>query len=142
MNSDILRRSTREGAGILPSPRTGPVAMGYLRNIIESRSPEKIKPDSGSYKYVIVMLGLQVGHATADRLAGLLAHSGSVILLQESRFSCHFSPFLHPWVHYVPISYSLADLARKIEWLQRNDKLARRIASNARAFGRSYLWKR
>ena len=65
MNSDILRRSTREGAGILPSPRTGPVVMGYLGNIIESRSPEQIKPDSGSYKYVTV----KKGEALASRRA-------------------------------------------------------------------------
>ena len=62
---------------------------------------------SGQYKYVIVLLGLNEGQATADRLAGLLAHSGAVILLQESKFVYHFSSFLKPWVHYVPISYSL-----------------------------------
>jgi hypothetical protein len=30
-------------------------------------------------------------------------------------------------------------VASKVGWLQRNDKLAKRIASNARNFGRSYL---
>ena len=33
----------------------------------------------------------------------------------------------------------MADLTEKIEWLQRNDHLAQRIANNAKNFGTSYL---
>ena len=42
-------------------------------------------------------------------------------------------------MHYVPLSYSAADLTAKIEWLIAHDDLAQRIAKNARAFGDSYL---
>lgn len=92
----------------------------------------------GHYKYVVVMLARD-GKSTSGRLADLLAHSGAVILLQESPFRWHFSARLQPWVHYVPVSYSAADLARKVAWLQSHDKEAQQLAENARNFGRSYL---
>jgi hypothetical protein len=65
--------------------------------------------------------------------------SGSVVLLQQSAYNYHFSARLRPWVHYVPIAYSGADVIEKIEWLQRHDKLAQRIAENGRNFAKSYL---
>ena len=74
-----------------------------------------------------------------QRLAKLVAHSGCVILLQETEFSYHFSSRFHPWVHYVPLSNNLADATEKVEWLQQHDDMARQLALNARAFGRSYL---
>lgn len=90
------------------------------------------------YKYLIVLLGSK-GLSTSGRLANFLAHSGAVILLQKSAFSYDFSARMIPWVHYVPLSYSAADVAVKIKWLQANDKMALQIARNARNFGRSYL---
>ncbi len=42
-------------------------------------------------------------------------------------------------MHYVPLSYSAADVVTKIEWLKKNDHLAQKIAQNARNFGISYL---
>ena len=60
----------------------------------------------GQYKYVIVPLGTD-GMSTSGRLGGLLAYCGCVILLQESSFVYHFSARLKPWVHYVPLTYSM-----------------------------------
>ena len=51
----------------------------------------------------------------------------------------HFSSRLVPWVHFVPIAHSGADIVKKVEWLKRHDALAHRIAENARNFARSYL---
>eukprot|EP01038_Epipyxis_sp_PR26KG_P013578 gene13578-18221_t len=90
------------------------------------------------YKYVAVLLGLG-GSATAARLGDLLAHSGSVILLQVNSFEYHFSARLEPWVHYVPITFSTSDIIEKVEWLKMNDDKAKQIARNAHAFGQSYL---
>jgi hypothetical protein len=73
------------------------------------------------------------------RLPQILAHSGAVVLMPKTSFSYHFSSRLLPWVHYVPLSFSGADLIEKIEWLSRNDVMARQIALNARNFGKSYL---
>ncbi len=79
------------------------------------------------------------GHATADRLGLLLAHSGAVILLQESANRYHFSMRLKPWVHYVPVGYNNWDLTEKVEWLVAHDKEAQQIVKNARNFGLSFL---
>jgi len=65
--------------------------------------------------------------------------SGAVILLQETDMIYHFSSRLKPWIHYVPISMTAADLPEKIRWLQNNDDKARQLARNARNFGLSYL---
>jgi hypothetical protein len=92
----------------------------------------------GEYKYIIVLLGTNA-RSTFGRLAHLLAHSGAVILLQQSVFRYHFSARLIPWVHYVPLSYNLADIVEKVEWLQKHDDLAHKIAINAKNFGKSHL---
>ena len=39
-------------------------------------------------------------------------------------------------VHYVPLSYSSADLIEKIEWLINHDTMAQQIAENAKNFGK------
>ena len=87
---------------------------------------------------MIVPLG---SHAfrLSGRLAQLIAHSGAVVLLQQSEMNYHFSMRLTPWVHYVPLTYSAADLIEKVDWLIKNDKLAHQIALNAKNFGASYL---
>lgn len=92
----------------------------------------------GAYKYVVTMLGTDA-RSTSGRLASLLAHSGAVILLSKSSFFYHFSAELQPWVHYVPIAFSGADIVEKIQWLQDHDDLAQRIVQNAKHFARSYL---
>jgi hypothetical protein len=79
---------------------TGRQHMGFISNILPLKIPKEVNPNFGSFKYIVVLLGLNDGYATSDRLAGLLAHSGAVILLQESAYSYHFSPFLKPWIHY------------------------------------------
>jgi hypothetical protein len=90
------------------------------------------------FKYVIVPAGHE-NLATSGRLASLLAHSGAVILLQSHPFGYHFSSRLEPWVHYVPLSFNMADATEKVEWLQSHDDMAKQIAANARNFGKSYL---
>jgi len=111
---------------------------GYASNMIDVCAKKQPAYHRGGYKYNVVPLSGKA-LSTSGRLAHLLAHSGSVILLVSSQFTYHFSARLQPWVHYVPISYSMADLKEKVRWLQENDDLARQIAENARAFARSYL---
>ena len=67
----------------------------------------------GQYKYVIVPLGAG-GNSLSGRLGNLLAYSGCVVLLQESSFTYHFSARLKPWVHYVPLSYSMVSKLKRI----------------------------
>lgn len=91
--------------------------VGYLKPLLQNRLQDSVDVYVGKYKYLAVLTGAG-GSATADRLADFLAHSGAVVLLQESEFSYHFSSRLRPWVHYVPLSYSASDLIEKIEWLK------------------------
>ena len=65
----------------------------------------------GHYKYVVVV-GIEL--APTGRLAHILAHSGAVVLLHKSAFFYHFSARLRPWVHYVPLAFSAADLIEKV----------------------------
>ena len=60
-------------------------------------------------------------------------------MLQSTDFSYHFSARLRPWVHYVPLTYTTADLIEKVEWLRAHDGMARQLADNARHFGVSHL---
>ena len=92
----------------------------------------------GQYKYTLVLTGIE-GKASSGRLAYLLAHSGAVVLIQENQFEYHFSSHLKPWVHFVPLSFTGADIVDKIKWLIAHDHLAKRIAKNAENFGKSYL---
>lgn len=110
--------------------------IGSASSLFALRTGKSYNP--GEFKYVVVPLGMG-NNATSGRLLHLLAYSGAVILLQKSEFMYHISARLQPWVHYVPFSYSGADLSAKVIWLQRHDDLAQRIAENGRNFGRSYL---
>lgn len=118
-----------------------PPPAGYLKGYLRNKRPNA---DNGlfyflNFKYTLVLVG-NGGSATADRLSWLLAHSGSVVMLQASQeFLYSFSPRLIPFVHFIPIMYTGADIVEKVRWLQANDDLALRIVENARNFGKSYL---
>lgn len=110
---------------------------GNLRHIADMNMTERIPLSTymSSYKYLIVL----AGNNGVDRLSLFLGHSGAVILLQETDVLTTFSSRLKPWVHYVPITFSAADVIEKIQWLQSHDDMARQIALNAHNFAQSYL---
>ena len=101
-----------------------------------SEPPKHYNP--GQYKYGVVPLGMG-GMSTSSRLLYLLAHCECVVLLVSSHLQYHISARLVPWVHYVPLAASGADVAVKVRWLQQHDDLARQIAENGYNFGKSYL---
>ena len=123
---------------ILNSTHPYPDSAGWCADLLQYYSHKKTKYNPGHYKYIVVP---RAEVSTSGRLAHLLAHSGAVILLANSPYYYHFSARLRPWVHYVPVSNNLADLADRVRWLQAHDDLARRIASNGQAFADSYLRK-
>lgn len=106
-----------------------------MKPICEYKLPSH---DQNRYKYVVVPLGANQG-STSSRMISMIARSGSVILYPLNPMVFTFSSRFKPWVHYVPLSYSMADIAEKVRWLQENDALARQIAHNARALGDSHL---
>jgi len=111
---------------------------GYVLPLLSIGSTAGGRYNPGEFKYIIVTLG-SYARSTSGRLAGLLAHSGAVVLLEKTPFFYHFSARLQPWIHYVPISYSMADIVEKIQWLQAHDEFAQKIVRNAKHFARSYL---
>lgn len=72
--------------------------IGYSEKTLAQKMRENLSLETymTSYRYLVVIAGL----VSADRLNTFLAHSGAVILLQETDFIYHFSSFLKPWVHY------------------------------------------
>lgn len=64
--------------------------------------------------------------------------SGAVPFLLSNGV-CWFSPWIVPFVHYVPVHYDLSNLVEQIEWVKNNDEKAKSIASNALAFSRHYF---
>ena len=72
--------------------------FGYFERTMQMKAKKEVdlKEYMLSYKYLIVLAGV----SGADRLNTFLAHSGAVILLQETDFRYHYSAFLKPWVHY------------------------------------------
>ena len=62
--------------------------------------------------------------------------SGAVPML-VSNAKCWFSPFLIPYVNFIPICYDLSDLQEKIIWVINHDEEAEQIAKNALEFART-----
>ena len=110
--------------------------IGYIRPLHKLQNNKQYNP--GHYKYIIIPMAGEAT-STSGRLLFLLAYSGSVILLPESTLQYHISARLQPWVHYVPYSFAGSDLIEKVLWLQQHDDMARQIAENGKAFGKSYL---
>jgi hypothetical protein len=89
---------------LISSYNDTPQPWGYGDRAIRSkmRGYFSIEQYMLSYRYLVVIGGI----SSADRLNTFLAHSGAVILLQETDFLYHFSAFLKPWVHYGESSVS------------------------------------
>ena len=72
--------------------------FGYSKKTLRAKleTPMDFEEYMISYRYLIVVSGV----FGTGRLNQFLAHSGAVIMLQESDFRYHYSSFLKPWVHY------------------------------------------
>jgi len=101
-------------------------------NGVKFQIPEKFAETLPRFKYLVNLDGV----VAAFRMATLIG-AGSVVLMQESHTKEFFMGSLTPWVHYVPINYSLSDLVSKIELLKANQTLAQEIARNGKE-----LWQR
>jgi len=135
------RMALNEAPGYLTSLFKSHIFEGHGINYVHASAAVDDRldvPPTDKYKYLVVLIGGS-GAASADRLATMMLHSGAVLLIQKHDFEYHFSARLKAWVHYVPLSYTTADLVDKILWLQQNDHLARILAHNARSFALSHL---
>jgi len=142
--------STEKEGAILDYPTGEPLpgctennnTVGYNANLVSLFANNKnVKHLVGDHvnmrlKYLIV---LQVVDSTTGRLHRFLAHSGAVVLLQTHESEYHFSWRLKPWIHYVPVSYNIADIAAKVKWLNDHPRQAYQLAVNAKNFADSHL---
>ena len=71
------------------------------------------------------------GHSVADRTLQLLG-SGMAVLLVESKFEDLFNGHFTPWVHYIPVGYSLSDLEERIQWGLSHTEQLREMVLQAR----------
>ena len=136
LSTEEEQRDSKALLGMRGSPAGGKDA-GWLGNYPPLKQQRKKEPLDylSTHKYLLVLSG----NNGADRLAAFFAHSGAVILLQENDALSHFSSRLRPWVHYVPIAHSGADIVDKIKWLIEHDDMAYDIAKNGYFFGQSFL---
>ena len=123
-------------AALTPADLDAPKVSGLSLMKYSYTPPRHYTP--GHYKYVIVPQGM-AGMSTSSRLLYLLSYCECVVLLMGGHLQYHISARLVPWVHYVPLSPSGAEVAAKVRWLQQHDALAKQIAENGHNFGKSYL---
>ena len=84
-------------------------------------------------KYIIVV----DGHGWADRTA---VHDGVRILLFHATLHEDWvSNQLIPNEHYIKVKPDLSDLIEKLEWANKNDSEAKRIAQNGKEFAHKNL---
>ena len=73
--------------------------IGTLKNLLKVKINQGVPYIAANYKFVVVLTG-DAGFSTSGRLSILLAHSGSVVLVQDHDMVYSFSSFLKPWVHH------------------------------------------
>lgn len=61
------------------------------------------------------------------------------VLLYHSLFETFYTPFLKPYVHYVPIKSDMSDLKEKIDELRANPELYKKIVENGAQFAEEIL---
>ena len=82
------------------------IARWAKENGVQLQRPDLFASSLPRFKYLVNLDGV----VAAFRMATLIG-AGSVVLMQESHTREFFMGSLTPWVHYVPINYSLADLS-------------------------------
>lgn len=91
--------------------------------------------DQLQYKYQILI----DGNTCAFSRAYWQLFSNSVIFKQNSPHLQWYYGALHPYAHYIPFAHDSSDLAQKIEFAKKNDKLMKQIAANALNFAQNNL---
>lgn len=65
--------------------------------------------------------------------------SRSAIIKQTSQASEFFYPFLHPYIHYLPVTKDFHDLKVVIEWARDHDAEMQAMADKARTWAEGHL---
>jgi phosphoglycolate phosphatase-like HAD superfamily hydrolase len=63
----------------------------------------------------------------------------TAVLLQDCDVEEWFTPYLKPFVHYIPVASDLSDLKVALKWVKDHPKEVQQIGENGRAFYEHYL---
>lgn len=63
----------------------------------------------------------------------------AVMLVQDAEFEEWFTPYLEPFVHYIPLSRDLHDLEERLRWVKTHGEEVKTIAENSHEFYKKYL---
>ena len=100
---------------------------GFVRSLLE-------------YKYVLDFAGA----GNWSRRMSLLLRSGGLIFRSENSGYQFYDTNLKPGVHYIPFNPQIGkagvgNLLSRLEWAEKNDEIAKRIAKTSQNFGRRCL---
>jgi len=97
------------------------------RNLNLSLFAPSLRPvEQCAYRYIVSLPGNDNSSSFYWSLA-----SGSVVMRMEGDYEAYADCHFEPWVHYIPLSHDLGDLAAKIEWAESNQDACRQIVANA-----------
>lgn len=104
------------------------------------RRGESFVKDLLTHKYVLDFAGA----GNWSRRMSLLLRSGGLIFKSESPGYQFYELNLKPGVHYIPFDpqigrVGVGNLLSRLEWAQKNDKIAKQIARTSQTFGRICL---
>ncbi|KAF8191966.1 glycosyl transferase family 90-domain-containing protein [Mycena galopus ATCC 62051] len=77
------------------------------------------------------------GNTFSGRFLGLLK-SGSLVF-KSTAFQEHFSDWLRPYEHYIPVKVDLSDLVDRVQWAREHDEEARLIQQRGMLFAKEVL---
>lgn len=103
-----------------------PRAIKHVQREVGLKSPVTML-EHGRWKYLASL----DGNGWASRLPFLLV-LGSLVFKQDSPFYTWWYPLLQPWVHYLPLNYTLQNVIERIKWAKENDQEAQRVSRNGK----------
>ncbi|KAG6380385.1 glycosyltransferase family 90 protein [Boletus reticuloceps] len=93
------------------------------------------KSEEGQYKFILDV----DGNGWSGRFKRLI--TSNALIFKATIYPEWYTSRIAPWVHYVPIQVSYADLYDAVAFFREHDALASRIARAGRAWSRRY-WRR
>lgn len=87
-----------------------------------------------NYQSALVLAGI----GAAFRLNRHLM-TKTAVLLQEYEYVEWYTPYLTPWVHYIPLAQDLSDLVDRLVWMKKHPGKVKEIGENGHQFYTEHL---
>lgn len=121
----------------------------WIKQGIRKLEKQTSRKEQCSYKYIIDLPGNNEN--PGYRFAWELLAGFTILWVGEPigcpsgegprRLNLWFWQYLKPWEHYVPVRWDLSNLVEMIEWCQKNDKKAQKIAEQGQALAKTLFTK-